>query len=249
VQVLRIWILFKESTDQLFFVIYGWWIATITTRHQVPAVSGIDSSRRGFQVPLEGTPAGLAFTSGQPVLLDTLDLTRFTSDVSRQVYESGYRAGGGIPLIVKGHKLGVLAFACKRENAFSESDKELLCQVANQIAIAVDNALNFERALKAEQQAISQSERLGLLLEINNAVVSNLELQSLMKTIATCLAKVSHYDAVGLALYVIPKSINCAHTPIPPIRHLLTKDNRFPLKAPPPVWPSRRAVPSCSTGI
>ena len=157
--------------------------------------------QEGFQIPLEGTPAGLAFTSGQPVLLDTLDLTRFTSDVSKQVYESGYRAGGGIPLIVKGRKLGVLAFACKRENVFSESDKELLCQVANQIAIAVDNALNFERALKAEQQAISHSERLGLLLEINNAVVSNLELQSLMKTIATCLAKVSHYDAVGLALY------------------------------------------------
>ena len=162
---------------------------------------GNRSRQEGFQIPLEGTPAGLAFTCGQPVLLDTLDLTRFTSDVSRQVYESGYRAGGGIPLIVKGRKLGVLAFACKRENAFSESDKELLCQVANQIAIAVDNALNFERALKAEQQAISHSERLGLLLEINNAVVSNLELQSLMKTIATCLSKVSHYDAVGLALY------------------------------------------------
>src|ERR1044071_7259185 len=180
--------LFDDESGQL---------RTITT----DAGPGSRGRQEGFQVPLEGTPAGLAFTSGQPVLLDTLDLTRFTSDVSRQVYESGYRAGGGIPLIVKGRKLGVLAFACKRENACSESDKELLCQVANQIAIAVDNALNFERALKAEQQAISQSERLGLLLEINNAMVSNLELQSLMKTIATCLAKVSHYDAVGLALY------------------------------------------------
>jgi formate hydrogenlyase transcriptional activator len=155
----------------------------------------------GFPIPLEDTPAGLAFTSGQPVLLDTLDLKRFPSEVSRQVYESGYRAGGSIPLIVKGHKLGVLGFACKRENAFSESDKELLCQVANQIAIAVDNALNFERALKAEQQARQQSERIELLLEINNAVVSNLDLQSLMKAISSCLGKVSQYDAVGLALY------------------------------------------------
>ncbi len=155
----------------------------------------------GFPIPLEDTPAGLAFTSGQPVLLDTLDLNRFPSDVSRQVYESGYRAGGSIPLIVKGHKLGVLGFACKRENAFSDSDKKLLCQVANQIAIAVDNALNFERALKAEQQARQQSERIELLLEINNAVVSNLDLQSLMKAISFSLGKISQYDAVGLALY------------------------------------------------
>jgi formate hydrogenlyase transcriptional activator len=162
---------------------------------------GSRSRSEGFLVPLKDTPAGLAFTSGQPVLFDTLDLNRFPSDVSRQVYEIGYRAGGSIPLIAKGQKLGVLAFASKRENVFSDSDKDLLCQGANQIAIAVDNALNFERARKAEHLARQQSERLGLLLEINNAVVSNLDLQSLMKTISYCLAKVSQYDTVGLALY------------------------------------------------
>ena len=162
---------------------------------------GSRARSEGFPVPLEDTPAGLAFTSGQPVLFDTLDLKRFPSDVSRQVYESGYRAGGSVPLIAKGRKLGVLAFASKRENVFSDSDKELLCQAANQIAIAVDNALNFERARKAEQLARQQSERLELLLEINNAVVSNLDVQSLMKTISYCLARVSQYDTVGLALY------------------------------------------------
>ncbi|HJQ69004.1 MAG TPA: sigma 54-interacting transcriptional regulator [Blastocatellia bacterium] len=162
---------------------------------------GSPARSEGFLVPLEGTPAGLAFTSGQPVLFDKLDLNRFTSDVSRRVYEIGYRAGGSIPLIAKGRKLGILAFASKRENGFSDRDKDLLCQVANQIAIAVDNALNFERARKAEQLARQQSERLELLLEINNAVVSNLDVQSLMKTISYCLAKVSNYDTVGLALY------------------------------------------------
>ncbi|HET8674832.1 MAG TPA: sigma 54-interacting transcriptional regulator [Blastocatellia bacterium] len=172
-------------------------LRTITT----DAGPGSRPRSEGFPIPLEDTPAGLAFTTGQPVLLDTLDLNRFPSDVSRQVYESGYRAGGSIPLIVKGRKLGVLGFASKRENAFSDSDKELLCQVANQIAIAVDNALNFERARKAEQLARQQSERLELLLEINNAVVSNLDVQSLMKTISFCLGKVSQYDTVGLALY------------------------------------------------
>ncbi|HEX5736017.1 MAG TPA: sigma 54-interacting transcriptional regulator [Blastocatellia bacterium] len=180
--------LFDHETGQL---------RTIAT----DAGPGARPRSEGFLVPLEDTPAGLAFTSGQPVLFDTLDLNRFPSDVSRQVYESGYRGGGSIPLIAKGRKLGVLGFASKYEKAFSDSDKDLLCQVANQIAIAVDNALNFERARKAEQLAKNQSERLGLLLEINNAVVSNLDLQSLMKTISFCLGKVSQYDTVGLALY------------------------------------------------
>ncbi|HKY03884.1 MAG TPA: sigma 54-interacting transcriptional regulator [Blastocatellia bacterium] len=180
--------LFNHESGQLL---------TLTT----DAMPGHRLREVGFPIPLEDTPAGLAFTSGEPVLLDTLDLNRFKSDVSRQVYESGYRAGGSIPLIVQGRKLGVLSFASKRENVFSDSDKELLCQVAKQVAIAVENALNFERARAAEEQARQHSERLGLLLEINNAVVSNLDLRSLMGIISTCLAKVSHYDAVGLALY------------------------------------------------
>ena len=164
--------------------------------------AGEVARKEGFRIPLEDTPAGLAFTSGQPVLLDTFDLDRFPSDVFRAVYEERLQGGLRHSSNCQGATPGSLGLRQQtRECRFPMSDKELLVQVANQIAIAVDNALNFERARKAEQQAISQSERLELLLEINNAVVSNLELQSLMKTISTCLAKVSHYDAVGLALY------------------------------------------------
>lgn len=161
------------------------------------ATPGSPRRKTGFLIPLEGTPIGLAYTSGQPVLLDTFDLDRFSSKVFRQVYEAGYRSCINIPLIVQERRLGVLGCISKREHGFSDADKDLLCQVANQVAIAVDNALNFERARKAEQQATRQSERLQLLLEINNAVVANLDLRSLMKTIATCLAKVSHYNESG----------------------------------------------------
>ena len=165
------------------------------------ATPGSPLRKPGFLIPLEGTPIGFAFTSGQAVLLDTFDLDRFPSKVFRQVYDAGYRSCVNVPLIVQERRLGVLGCISKREHAFSDADKELLCQVSNQVAIAVENALNFERARAAEEQAKRQSERLGLLLEISNAMVSNLDLRSLMETISTCLARVSHYDAVGLALY------------------------------------------------
>jgi formate hydrogenlyase transcriptional activator len=41
--------------------------------------------------------------------------------------------------------LGVLSFGSKRESAFSRQDLDLLTQVANQAAIAVDNALAFRQ--------------------------------------------------------------------------------------------------------
>jgi formate hydrogenlyase transcriptional activator len=133
--------------------------------------------------------------------VDKADLDRLISDYDRRGYELGYRSGGNIPLIAQGRKLGVLGFASKRERAYSDDDKELLCQIANQAAIAVDNALNFERARKAEEQAKRQSERLQLLLDINNAVVSNLNLPELLASISAGLRRVLPHDFAGMALY------------------------------------------------
>jgi formate hydrogenlyase transcriptional activator len=157
--------------------------------------------KEGEPIPLEGSIPGLVFTTGEPILLDRLDDPRFQSDWSKRFRQAGFKSGGSVPVLLHGRRLGTLGVAARSETHISEEDVELLCQVANQLAIAVENALNFERASAAEEQAKRQSERLQLLLEINNAVISNLDLRSLMETISICLAKVSHYDAVGLALY------------------------------------------------
>ncbi len=156
---------------------------------------------KGVQIPFEGTPGGLAFTTGQPVFLDKPDPERFHSHYAKRILEDGYRSGGSIPLIAQGRKLGVLGAASKRENFLSDDDKELLVQIANQVAIAVDNALNYERARQAEAEAKRQSERLSLMLEINNAVVSKLDLRELLKVISACLRQVIPHDATLLTLH------------------------------------------------
>ena len=42
------------------------------------------------------------------------------------------------------------------------------------MAVAIDNALNFEQAQSAQQQLAHHRDRVRLLLEVNNAVVSPL---------------------------------------------------------------------------
>ena len=152
-------------------------------------------------IPIENTLPGLAFTSGQPVFMDKIDLNGLISDYERQGYEDGYRSGGNIPLIAQGRKLGTLGFANKREYAYSDDDKELLCQIANQAAIAVENALNFERARKAEQEARRRFERERLMLETNNAVVTQLDLRELVRAVSSCLREVLRPDVTGISLY------------------------------------------------
>ena len=47
-------------------------------------------------------------------------------------------------------------------------------QAANQVAVSLDNALNYKVALAHQQQLSRERDRLGLLLDVTNALVSSL---------------------------------------------------------------------------
>jgi formate hydrogenlyase transcriptional activator len=155
----------------------------------------------GEPIPLEGSIPGLVFTTGKPVLLDRLNDARFQSDWSKRFRQAGFKSGGSVPIVVQDRVLGTLGVAGRREIHISEEDVELLCQVANQLAIAVENALNYERARKAEDEVKRKLELERLMLEINNAVVSKLNLDELLTTISESLHRVMPHDFAGMALY------------------------------------------------
>jgi len=155
----------------------------------------------GTPMPLEGTVGGMAFLSGQPIFMSHPDAAIQVSEFDRRLYEAGIRSGGVIPLIAHGRKLGFLGVGSFREDAFSEADQELLGHIANQIAIATENALNFEQVQAAELQAKRQSERTQLLLEVNNAIASALDLPSLFRAVSECLRQVFRHDYAVMGLY------------------------------------------------
>ena len=57
--------------------------------------------------------------------------------------EIGVRSGCAVPLIAHGVPLGSLSVVKLQEAAFTEDDARLLEQCCSQIAIAVENSLNF----------------------------------------------------------------------------------------------------------
>lgn len=93
-------------------------------------------------IPLEGNLAGLAFTTGQAVVSNISGLEENPS--TKRFIAVGVKSGCAVPLISHNNKLGVLCVASLRESAFTEEHAELLAQIANQIAIAVENALSFK---------------------------------------------------------------------------------------------------------
>src|SRR6185503_19574900 len=140
-----------------------------------------DIFEEGVIFPMEGTPSGLAFTTRRTVLVSNLELESFGSTPLVSILRAeGVKSGVSAPLIAHGEAVGVLTVMRLREEAFSESDAELLTQIGGQIALAVETALSFDRARQAERRAARERDHIKLLLDINNAVISHLELGALV---------------------------------------------------------------------
>lgn len=154
----------------------------------------------GQIVPIQGTPAGLAFTSRRPVLRDRPDANEFPAEAMRQAMLIGVKSGCVVPLICHGNALGTLAIASFREAAYSEADAEFLNQIGGQVAIAVQNSLNFEQLRSAKRDIARERDRTRLLLEVNNAVVAHLDLKDLLKSMSASLRRIVPHDVAFIAL-------------------------------------------------
>ena len=109
-----------------------------------PAPGGVLGE--GTLLPLEGTPPGIAIATRSTVLRDRINFEEFYSPIIREAYKAGLRSGCSVPLICHDQVLGTINVGSMRECAFTRKDAELLEQIAGSVAIAVQNALNFQRA-------------------------------------------------------------------------------------------------------
>jgi formate hydrogenlyase transcriptional activator len=97
----------------------------------------------GALVPVEGTMPGDSFKSGKPMIVNRLDPAEMPPEMYHKAKGEGLNSFCDVPLISKSRLLGVLAVARREENAFDDEEVSFLIQAANQVAIAVENALAY----------------------------------------------------------------------------------------------------------
>ncbi len=154
-----------------------------------------------MELPVSESPSGIAWQTQQPFIVPDIDReTRFPK-VMEIWRGEGMRSVCVLPLTSPLRRLGALNFASRDEDAFVEAEVEFLRELTGQVALAVDNALHHEAAEHAQHELARERDRLQLLLEVNNALVSNLEPRALFGSIATCLRRVVSHDYTSLAVY------------------------------------------------
>ena len=95
-------------------------------------------------LPVEESPGGWAWKTQQPLVISQVEKdTRFPR-VMPMMVEQGVKSFCVVPLTTAQRRLGALGFGSLQEAAYEDADLEFLQQVAKQVAVAVENALNYE---------------------------------------------------------------------------------------------------------
>jgi formate hydrogenlyase transcriptional activator len=106
-----------------------------------------------------------------------------------------------LPLTTAHRRVGVLSFGSRHTTDYTDDVVDFMEQVAAAVAIAVDNSINFEEAQRYQKELGRERDRLELLLDVNNLLVSELDYSSLLKGISEALQRVIEHDDLSVALY------------------------------------------------
>jgi formate hydrogenlyase transcriptional activator len=116
-------------------------------------------------VPLTGSVSGKVFRTAKSLRVDNFEDLRadpelFGNPEGQEIYEhvmaEGLGSGCFLPLLSRGRVLGVWSVCRYSEGAFADDDMVFLEQAARQVAIAVENALDYGKATEDRDKETEQ---------------------------------------------------------------------------------------------
>ncbi len=156
-------------------------------------------------VPLEGSMAGMVFTSGRPYR--TADILREKRFFEAQFFELGARTHARlcVPLRVGGKPIGVLHAEGKQPGAFVAADEELLLLLARQLEMALERLQLLDWA---HQHATQQQS----LLRIAGTILTRVNLTDLWTAVNRAAETMLQADRTAVYLVNADGStLVCAH--------------------------------------
>ena len=152
------------------------------------------------ELVMEESDAWWVYQNQEP-MVTSLEVDQAPSCKFQEILKKyGIRSVCTLPLTTAHSKVGTLTFANKAPDIYTAEEVRFLSVVAEQIALAFDNALHFDASQASQQQLVKKNERLGLLLELTNHVVSNLEFRDLLRAVVASTRRVMGCDGVGITL-------------------------------------------------
>jgi formate hydrogenlyase transcriptional activator len=188
----------------------------------------------GLEIPMVEYVRQLVWENQQPLVISHLEHDERFPIVSNLLRQDGVQSLCVLPLTTAQRRVGAMGLGSVEASAYDAADLEFLRQVAAQVAVAVDNALNSQNAQVYQQELARERDRLRLLLEVNNALVSTLDLHQLLSAISACLRRVMNHDYASLGLYEPDaQQVRLQALDFPQSKGLLHEEMVFPMEGTP----------------
>ena len=162
--------------------------------------SGPGAEWVGSALPIADSPSGSVWQSQRCLAVVDIGADNRYPKAWNRLIRSGVKSFCSLPLTTPRRRLGALNFGYSQAGAYNDQTMGVPQLVAKQVAVAVENALNYEAAEKLQDQLTRERDRLRLLLDVNNAVVSNLDLPQVFQAIPASVRRAMQCDAACLSL-------------------------------------------------
>lgn len=126
----------------------------------------------------------------------------------RQFFEAMKPAGSWLeaPIRIGEREIGAINVQAYRSHAWNEEDELLLLTIADQVAVAIENAQLFEQAQeeiaerkRVEEEVRRRNEELSTMLEASKVISSTLDLEEVLARIAEQMVKAVGVDGCTLS--------------------------------------------------
>jgi formate hydrogenlyase transcriptional activator len=154
----------------------------------------------GENFEIDDSPSGLAWQTQQVFICEDLDQEDRFERASEVFRLHNVRSFCVLPLTTATSRLGALTIGRSEPSGFDEEEVGFARLITAQVAVALENVLFRQQSIELQRELTRERDRLHLALDLNNAVVSNLELRALFSALSPKLRRVIEYDSASLML-------------------------------------------------
>jgi formate hydrogenlyase transcriptional activator len=156
----------------------------------VQFLAGDGEARWGdLRLAIDKSPAGESFRRREPVVLSRLRQSPFEAEGIEHLTSIGMQSGCWVPLIYRDDVIGTVNVSSRKEGAYTLREAEMLSDFADQVAVAVNNAVAFRNLAESRERLDQEKQYLEEEINLDNRfediVGESAELKNVLRQIET----------------------------------------------------------------